>query len=173
MSKLKLERKLVGTIRLPDGLVDITDPGYDRDVWCRMNNVEVMPGTWNCYAYTGDHPSFGRRVWIAQIVIADGPYDEFAEDRIHSGKSWRTIGEIGVDAGLAGFFSHKPDFGCEEWHRLCDMMSGIRKETDKGVYMKKFDTGDGFWTDSGIGDGGYSVHAIRFNRKIVALEIRF
>lgn len=32
---------------------------------------------------------------------------------------------------------------------------------------------NGFWTDSGIGDGCYTVHAIRKDRKIIALEIRF
>ena len=26
------------------GSVDITDPCYDKDVWCRMNNVKISEG---------------------------------------------------------------------------------------------------------------------------------
>lgn len=172
MAKIQLKRKLVGTINIPDGLVDITDPCYDRDVWCRMNDVAVAPGTWNCYAYKGERIGWGNRVWIVQIVIADGPLDKIAEDKIHSGKSWRQIGTVGVDAGLAGFFNHKPDFDDKEWHDLCNMMFAEERKGDS-VFTKRFGSGDGFWTESGEGDGCYSVHAIRENRKIIALEIRF
>lgn len=172
MSKIELNRHLIGTINIHDGVIDITDPGYDSDVWCRMSNVKVMPGVWNCYAYKGRHPRLGNRVWIVQIVIADGPYDEITEEKIQSRKSWRRIGEIGVDSGLAGFFNHKMNFSDKEWSDLCDMM--FNTETQNGsAYIKQFLTGDGFWTESGIGDGCYTVHAIRVDRKIVALEIRF
>ena len=165
--KLQLKRHLIGTIEIPDGVVDITDPCYDRDVWCRMNDVKVMPGTYNCYAYMGEDKSWGNRCWIAQIVIADGPYDEIAEDRIQSGRSWRTIGSIGVDAGMAGFFNHKPDFNDAEWDEVCNVVLN----GDRRAYIEDF--AKGFWTDSGVGDGCYTVHAIRENRKIIALEIRF
>lgn len=173
MRKLELKRHFVGQIEIPDGLVDITDPCYDADVWCRMNNVKVMPGTYNCYAYMGTDRNWGNRCWIAQIVIADGPFDEIAEDRICSGRSWRTIGEIGVDAGMAGFFSHKPDFNDDEWEMVCN----AHRQGDANAYLESFardgESRKGFWTDSGVGDGCYSVHAIRENRKIIALEIRF
>lgn len=172
MGKIQLKRHLVGQINIPDGIVDITDPGYDKDVWCRINDVAIMPGTYNCYAYMGDDKSWGNRCWIAQIVIAGGPYDEIAEDKISSGRSWRAIGSIGVDAGLAGFFNHKPDFDWETWNKLCDEMFSEEND-DKRAYIKNFQGGDGFWTESGCGDGCYTVHAIRENRKIIALEIRF
>lgn len=173
MSKLELKRHFVGQIEIPDGLVDITDPCYDNDVWCRMNNVKVIPGTYNCYAYMGTDRDWGNRCWIAQIAIADGPLDEIAEDKICSGRSWRTIGTIGVDAGMAGFFSHKPDFNDEEWEMVCN----AHRQGDAKAYLESFardgESRKGFWTDSGVGDGCYSVHAIRENRKIIALEIRF
>lgn len=174
-----LKRHLVGQIKIPDGLVDITDPCYDRDVWCRMNDVKVMPGTYNCYAYLGTDKDWGKRCWIAQIVVDDSSsyYSSIAEERIQSGRSWRTIGEIGVDAGLAGFFNHKPDFDDNEWDAV--WMQKPCKECEE-AYIQEFSRneqtqtgGDGFWTRSGCGDGCYSVHAIRENRKIIALEIRF
>lgn len=168
MSNVMLKRKLVGKIEVPDGLVDITDPCYNKKVWCRMNDVKVVPGTYNCYAYYGETKYCGNRCWITQIVLADGPYDEIAEDKIHSGRSWRVVGEIGVDAGLAGFFNHKPDFNDEEWYALCNEMSS------KDEFIRKFaNGGQGFWTSSGLGDGVYTVYAIRDKGKIIALEIRF
>lgn len=173
MSRLALERKYVGKISIPDGAVDITDPSYDRDVWCRMNNVSITPGNYNCYAYMGNKKGWGNRCWKAQIALADGPLSDIAEERIASRKSWREIGYIGVDAGMAGFFNHKPDFNNEEWDDLCDkMFSG-----EEYVYIDSFEKDGlitrGFWTESGYGDGSYPVKAIREGGKIIALEIRF
>ena len=178
MSKINLERNLVGTINIPDGVVDLTDPCYDKDVWCRMT-TKVKPGKYNCYSYIGDDKHWGKRVWINQIVIADDEHSAIAEERIRNGKSWRRIGVIGVDAGMAGFFNHKPNFNDDEWSELC---AWLFDEDRRGIhnpnnvydsFIKHFETGDGFWTGSGCGDGSYTVHAIRENRKIIALEIRF
>lgn len=33
------------------GSVDITDPCYDKDVWCRMNNVKISEGEYACYVW--------------------------------------------------------------------------------------------------------------------------
>lgn len=130
---MELKRHLIGQIHLPDGLVDITDPCYDADVWCRMSDVKVMPGTYNCYAYMGRN-CWGTRCWFAQIVIADGPYNEIAEDKVFSGRSWRSIGSIGVDAGMAGFFHHKPDFNDEEWDIVCN----APRKSDADAYLESF-----------------------------------
>lgn len=55
------------------GSVDITDPCYDKDVWCRMNNVKISEGEYACYVwrhtdkgkyeqqYRLDHPSCSKR----------------------------------------------------------------------------------------------------------------
>lgn len=181
---MKLERNFVGQINLTAGVVDITDPCYDGGTWCRMNNVRIKPGIYNCYSYIGESKGWGKRVWINQIVIAHSDYTpsedfdaEETEAKIKSGRSWRRIGEIGVDAGLAGFFDRKPDFDDNEWDEICDWMSGEYTHNPNNVresYIDNFDNKDGFWTESGCGDGCYSVHAIRNNkRQIVALEIRF
>ena len=175
IARKNLERKLVGQINLPTGNVDITDPGYDRWVACRMR-TKIAPGKYNCYAYTGIDRVWGRRVWINQIVFAEGSDAEYAEKAIAVGRSWRTIGGVGVDAGLAGFFNDKSDFGDDEWNDLCEWMWSSEPHNDADeadVYIRDFEGRDGFWTESGCGDGWYSVHAIRNNRKIVALEIRF
>lgn len=38
----------VGYLSIDNGKIDITDPCYDRDVWCRVNDVEVVPGKYVC-----------------------------------------------------------------------------------------------------------------------------
>ena len=174
--KITLKRNFVGYIDLSQGTVDITDPGYSRDVWCRRTE-EIMPGTYSCYAYIGDDSVWGRRVWINQIVIADGDESHYAEDLVSDEDAWEEIGEIGVDAGMAGFFQNKPDFGFDDWDHLCAwLFDKAAKHNSEGVedaYIKNFETGDGFWTESGCGDGCYGVYAIKKDDKIVALEIRF
>lgn len=40
------------------GSVDITDPCYDKDVWCRMNNVKISEGEYACYVWR--HTDKGR-----------------------------------------------------------------------------------------------------------------
>lgn len=172
---MKLERNYVGQIHL-GSVVDITDPCYDKDTWCRMQ-AEIKSGTYNCYSYIGESKGWGKRVWINQIVIADDADAAATEEKIRIGRSWRTIGSIGVDAGLAGFFDRKPDFKDDDWQEICDWMFDDCTHNPNNVYesyIDNFDGKDGFWTESGCGDGVYTVHAIRNNkRQIVALEIRF
>lgn len=173
MSRIQLNRHYIGLLDLPDGKVDVTDPCYDNDVWCRLNDIEVLPGTYDCYAYMGVDKTFGNRCWIARIAIADEPYAKTAENKIFAGGEWEAIGEIGVDAGMAGFFHHKPDFNDEEWRDVCN----AEYKGNAKAYLESFtrdgESRQGFWTDSGVGDGGYPVYAIREEGKIIALEIRF
>ena len=41
-----MRKKLIGRKHF-EGLIDITDPCYDKDVWCRMN-ATVKAGTYEC-----------------------------------------------------------------------------------------------------------------------------
>lgn len=177
-----LTRKHIGQINLPNGTVDVTDPCYDRDVWCRTT-IDIAPGIYNCYAYEGTEKGWGNRVWINQIVAADLELAAVAEEKIAGNRSWISVGEIGVDAGMAGFFDSKPDFDDEQWYALCESMRETKVKIHnpscwaKSPYNKTNPLNswknDGFWTDSGIGDGGYPVYAIKHKGQIIALETRF
>ena len=73
------------------------------------------------------------------------------------------IGNIGVDAGLAGFFHDKPDFTDAQWTAFCDQIkTGDTWLTDLG-----------FFSVSGYGDGAYKVFAAKTGNEVTALEIRF
>ena len=45
-----MRRKKIGTMDF-HGSVDITDPCYDRDVWCRMTDVKIRKGVYTCIAW--------------------------------------------------------------------------------------------------------------------------
>lgn len=155
-----MRRKRIGR-RDFHGSVDITDPCYSRDVWCRMDDVKIREGTYDCIVWRhtdkgeiDGKPYVDRRVGIIGIYL-DGV--------IPPQKSMKEIGSIGVDAGLAGFFHHKPDYTDDEWSALCDRIG----EGDAWL------TEDGFFSSSGYGDGGYPVYAHKVHDEITALEIRF
>ena len=158
--KRRLIPQVIGTKHF-EGTIDITDPCYDKDVWCRMNAV-VKPGDYEC------------RIWKQNESYKDGKGEIhkwqtvriigiYLDGNIPAAGSGETIGSIGVDAGLAGFFMNKPDYNDEQWNDFCESI-------EKGhAWIKD----EGFFSSSGDGDGSYDVVAYKKNEEIVALEILF
>lgn len=144
-------------IRKFGGLVEITDPCYSRDTWCRMNDVKIKPGEYECWVDVWSNEQTGG--W-GERVARIGIHLKGSDVRV-----FEKIGEIGVDAGMAGFFENKKDYTDDEWIDLCgsinrDEMSRIRD--------------DGFFSNSGYGDGCYPVYAAKnSDGEVVALEIHF
>lgn len=161
-----LTKRLDNTLLdLSKGLVDITDPCYDKDVWCRINNFNIKPGQYVCEYTLNDDPD-DKRIAYCTIIhkdYADNP------DLI----DWTdNIGTIGVDAGCAGFFFNKPDYNDAEWDVFCEYMSDTEKVN--GYPCAYFKNDIGFWTTSGFGDGAYDVYAAKNeNGEVYALEIDF
>lgn len=155
------KKQIAGAIQFgPE--IDITDPCYNRDVWCRMNDVKIVPGDYTCVAFIKDEGEWGNRVATAGIYL-NGIMPKVT--------SMTRIGDIGVDAGLAGFFEKKKDFTNDEWSEFCDLFNDSK---GPDVLLKEHGVIHGFCTSSGYGDGGYDVYAAT-NAKgdIVALELRF
>ena len=144
--------------------VDVTDPCYGRDVWCRMNDVQIKPGEYECFAdILSDDQTGGWGEMVARIGIR----------LVGSGAQvFDHLGEIGVDAGLAGFYRAKPDFTNDEWIEFC----AIAHECPT-IHLHDGEFGgrlNGFTASSGYGDGSYPVYAARNKGgDIVALEIHF
>lgn len=134
-----MKRLHKGFITLED-TVDITDPCYDRDVWCRMNDVKVVPGEYAVFVTYADN---GR---VADVAIE--------HEAVHNSgitPVFQEAGDIGVDAGLAGFFPYKRDYNDDEWAEFCDKI-------DNDEYSEPHFIDGGVCTSSGYGDGGYSVY---------------
>lgn len=128
----------VGTIELGTK-VDITDPCYDKDTWCRIT-ADCEPGLYKGYIEMSDEGMWGMRVATVSI---------FKGDKIWGIEEMERIGSIGVDAGLAGFFNDKPDFNDDEWSEFCEK---IEEGNAWNLY-------NGIFSSSGFGDGGYDVYA--------------
>lgn len=156
---MNLNKEVVGK-KYFEGIIDITDPCYDKGVWCRMT-AEVVPGEYDCIVHTihEDEDAAYKRVAVIGIYLSDHAFDEYDIAEM------RPIGTIGVDAGLAGFFMDKPDYTDIEWSNLCDELGDMEY-----AWMRE----EGFFSSSGYGDGGYPVYAT-YNEsgKAIALEIQF
>ena len=130
--------------------IDITDPCYDEDVWCRINNFPIPPGEYECYTLTADNQEtsgWGKR--IARIGIRTDEADYFED-----------IGIIGVDAGMAGFF-------------IADNRRFMEEEIMRHDCDDVFKNEEGFCSSSGYGDGSYTVVMGTKHGKIVEVYIEF
>lgn len=140
--------------------IDITDPCYDKDTWCRITKP-IIPGVYVGKAEITDETSgWGKRVLNLSIIKEGVP-----EDRIKY--SGRAIGSIGVDAGLAGFFINKPDYICDEkrneWKEFCEWLWHDEVNGDEKIHVCTEDSPAkcvGFFTSSGYGDGEYPVYKL-------------
>ena len=140
--------------------IDITDPCYHRNVWCRLNDVKIVPGEYECYIEILDNEAtggFGERVSCIGIRNTAYTVDPYTLVYEH-------LDSIGVDSGLAGFFNNKQDYTDSEWHDLCKCF-----DTMEQAWIRD----DGFFSRSGNGDGDYDVFAARKGGRIVALFIEF
>lgn len=144
--------------------IEITDPCYNKDVWCRMNDVSIKEGEYTCMISeaTCDDVFNGKPYQykvIESIAIS-------LSGELPTGTRSTYLGEIGVDAGLAGFFNNKPDYTDSEWKDFCNRLHHAQEE----AWI--FD--EGFFSNSGHGDGSYPVFASRDRQnEIVGLMIEF
>lgn len=163
--------KYVGEIEINEGLVDITDPCYDSDVWCRINNVKVKPGTYKCYA---DHNKKIGRILSSCIIHSDYVDELLDADNNLTCDPQKCLGTIGVDAGLAGYYpSPKRDYNQKEWQKFCDWSFKENVEHNPGNVENCFIHDGGFCTTSGYGDGGYGAFAYWRDGEFVALSLYF
>lgn len=143
--------------------ITVTDPCYNADTWCVIDGVKIKPGRYDCIAWKEkeQYTDESGKKHSYQTVRICGIYLNGYVPKSVEGEQ---IGEIGVDAGLAGFFQNKPDYDDEAWSRFCS-------EIGHKDYMI---TDYGFFTSSGNGDGFYPVFAFKNkDGEIVALEIHF
>lgn len=145
------------------GSVDITDPCYDRDVSCRLNDVKIKTGLYTCMvAHHYGTFEYNGKTYPDNYVRLIGIYLDGNVPRL---RDMDEIGVIGVDAGMAGFFHNKPDYDDEAWSEFCNNAPPALR-----VYLDDV----GFFSQSGYGDGGYPVYAHKDTfGEIDALEIRF
>lgn len=158
-----LKRTEYGSVIFENNHISATDPCYDKDVWCKIDDVKIKPGAYMCATYIDLET---ERVSILQIK-RKGSVRVPGDDA-----EWVLCGEIGVDAGIAGFFENKPDYSDDEWDAFCDY---INNEQSAWISQSdNFGRCNGFFSSSGYGDGMYDVYGIKNAKgEFVCLEIRF
>lgn len=157
-----------GSIRLKDK-VQVTDPGYDPDVWCTYT-IDMLPGEYVAYATIIDTGMLGRRVSELKIVH---------KDYINQKLEFKEISyDIGVDSGNCGFFD------CEKFQAVKDAAKAVKEGIDPFT-AKWWDVSDsrelggifedwGVLSHSGYGDGSYVLSTARNNdNKVVAAIINY
>lgn len=154
-----ISKNFIGSFMLNDK-VDVTDPCYDKGVWCR-ETLECNPGEYFGYAEISDEGEWGKRVASISIYKDDEEVDLDDMER---------VGSIGVDAGMAGFFRDKPDYPDDEWSKFLHE-AGLYKPNGEYDYSKDYYSVEyGVFSNSGYGDGGYDVYA---NKERTAFTIVF
>ena len=69
-----MRRKKIGTMDF-HGSVDITDPCYNKDVWCRMNDVKIKEGIYTCMVwYQKDKGEYNGKPYCYETVGINGIY---------------------------------------------------------------------------------------------------
>lgn len=165
MKKITMMPYTVGSRVFDKRTVTVTDPGYDAGTWCTLTGLRVQPGNYHCIAWRWrDQWTLEGKRHSCTRTMACGIY---LDGKIPPPDEWQqmpVIGTIGVDAGMAGFFQDKPDYDSDAWFALCDKLH------NKSWMI----TEEGFFTNSGYGDGSYEVFGIKNAEGLyTALEIRF
>lgn len=162
--KLKIER--VGMLSIQKQKLDITDPGYDKDVWCRLERP-IFAGEYNCFIGKDKYNRIYALILLSKDIDFDDKRLKVTED-----------GSIGVDSGTAGFFVNKPDYSDKEWSEVCEYLFGNKEDTrqNKNFWLTDEHTPlkcQSFFSFSGMGDGVYDLYRITKNRKIVGYKLVF
>lgn len=157
-----MKREFVGTMELGNKL-QITDPCYEKGTWCMLTTV-CEPGTYHGYVEIGNYKyDEDDDFRVAAISI-------YKDDKQVSFDDMFAIGEIGVDAGLAGFFNNKPDFPGDKWIEFL-VKAGVFKNKDEYDYGRNhYAVEYGLFSESGFGDGFYDVFT---NEERTAFQIVF
>ena len=184
--------RYVGTIDIGDGLVDITDPCYNKDTWCALFGYRVKPGKYRCYVNIGNFPSkvkydnddvevkiYGKAPnytytlqdrRIIDLIIEHESIQSQSLSRTSLG-DWELVSDqIGVDAGMCGFYNHKPNFDAEEdWDNFWQNLKDYPRLKGRTCDIKPY----GITVSSGFGDGTYGVYKVVENGSTVALRLKF
>lgn len=180
----------VGTISVSDGLIDIMDPGYDEPNWCSMRDVKIKSGKYKCYIDVVNFP-YERKATNYDVALSNYKikcddilkqddkrimsltiiHEDYADNTPYiANKRWTVLSkDIGVDAGLCGFYNHKPNFSKEdEWSNFWQNLKKIDK-------LLECDTtkANGITVCSGFGDGLYTVKQIKEKKNIIGLKLLF
>ena len=155
----------LGVIEL-SGTVVVSDPCYDRDVWCMQTGILIKPGRYKAMAVCSDEEELGTRV--ANLILVHEDY------QMDSKEDWVSLcTSIGVDSGQCGIFDDSvypqskdhPDR--DPFYDECCNITLSRQSA--GILCN----GKGVVSCSGYGDGEYELFAKIRDGQHVALMLDY
>lgn len=156
----------LGTFELTGPVLRVSDPCYDRDVWCCGTIENCKPGSWETAVLMQDEGDWGIRNAILVARHEEGGPELEAFRKVLNGKdkTWQECPfEVGVDSGQAGIFDDKH----YQDNSVFDGMPAAEFDPDNSWYshccditMSPLGAGVlpfGVVSSSGYGDGGYAA----------------
>jgi len=167
-----IEKIEAGIFRVKSGKVVVSDPCYDRDVWCKGIIEDVRNGEYKAKIICSDNTGgWGKRCFYLIAHLDSFPYP------FHDNPLWEKESfEVGVDSGQAGIYDEaeykggEDDYGDGGWYdQNCNLTSDIENKTLRlgGVLS------GGVVSSSGCGDGGYDCYTIKKDGQVVAIMIDY
>ena len=174
MKTIEYNRLHVGVIELGDEAM-VSDPCYDKGLWCQGIIKNLLPGKYHCYIdefYTG---SWGHRIGFLHVI-----HDDYLKVSLDDfvGKNLENV-SIGVDSGQCGIYDvsyFNETRNDEEWYkRACDLTYiEDRSSDDIHPFTGGIIDGKGVVSSSGYGDGGYHCLTRKNDEgKVIAITVDF
>lgn len=180
MSK-KFTFESIGSFELTQPNMRVSDPCFNKDVWCSRVLPNCQPGTWEAAIAHIDSNFWGHRVGALVVRHTDGPafkrFESVRFDRVPKGIEIFPD-DAGVDSGQCGFFDDaffRDDKDCEgiettvdygsPWYNVC---CDITLSEEMGGIIPH-----GAVSSSGAGDGGYPIYYIEKDGQVAAAMLQF
>jgi hypothetical protein len=168
--------RFVGSFKLNEKSVIISDPCYKKGSWYQGRLDNVKPGIWKA--------AIKRDVVDGMITELIAYHSDAVDDVSRLDGRWKKKPfPIGVDSGQAGFFQesvyrndntsrHLPDYFEDDphflegdrWYGVC---CGITILNGAGVLE------NGVVSASGIGDGVYTLYTVEKDGEVIAMKLIF
>jgi hypothetical protein len=168
--------KTIGSIILGEKVI-VSDPCYNRDVWCMTILNNIYPGKWEVTACIDKVNSWGKRCYMLEL------YHENQENKNIPEKDWIRDFELGVDSGTMSVIDDRyyrrlngstESFEGNEKAKEAFYQKAHRNNTAYANLFREKDSPVGAVCSSGIGDGSYPLYIYKgVDEKITALRISF
>lgn len=163
------EEKDLGTFDVPAGAtLRVTDPCYEKLVWCAGWVPKAKGGKWHGIV------EYSEGDWGRRVAYLNAQHEDFLRNPSQFDGPFEETFEVAVDSGQAGVFvdefypsSHLGDYDDKEsfYGRCCE---GTLSRTHAVVLR------EGVVSSSGFGDGGYAAQTWKDSEgNVVAVRIDF
>jgi hypothetical protein len=161
----RYKTEVLGYVELSDKVI-VSDPGYDRGLWCMKTDFPVKSGRYKAQVVYIDDGDFG--VYVSGIMLVHEEYEQMQLT------GWEDVdADIGIDNGQCGIFDdaiypqteNHPD-NEPFYDECCELTMG---EKQAGLLKSR----RGIVSSGGYGDGLCALRTISQDGEHVAMMLEF